>query len=61
MRGNAAAADLARARAALEARLAKDGLERAGPFRMMGYNSPMVPAAQRFWELQIPFERSPKK
>jgi uncharacterized surface protein with fasciclin (FAS1) repeats len=61
MRGNPSTADVARARAALEARLAKDGLERAGPFRMMAYNSPMVPAAQRFWELQIPFTRGAGK
>lgn len=57
MRGDASASEIARARAVLEARLARDGLERSGPFRMMGYNSPMVPSAQRFWELQVPFER----
>ena len=58
MRGDRTAADVTRARDALESRLAKDGFERAGPFRMLGYNSPMVPSAQRFWELQIPVRRA---
>lgn len=60
MRGNATEAAVARARAALTARLAKDGLEADGPFRMMGYNSPMVPAAKRFWELQVPVRTRPE-
>jgi len=30
------------------------GFERAGPLRLMGYNSPMVPAVNRFHELQLP-------
>jgi hypothetical protein len=25
-----------------------------GPVRVMGYNSPFVPASRRFWEVQIP-------
>lgn len=61
MRGKASSDDVARARAALESRLAKDGLEPSGPFRMMGYNSPMVPAAKSYWELQVPFERGAAK
>jgi uncharacterized surface protein with fasciclin (FAS1) repeats len=31
-----------------------DRYEIAGPMRMMGHNSPMVPVAQRFFEIQIP-------
>lgn len=58
MRGDASVAGIARARAALEARLAKDGYERAGPFRMLGYNSPMVASARRFWELEVPVRRA---
>lgn len=61
MRGDASAAEIARARAALEARLSKDGFERAGPFRMLGYNSPMVPSARRFWELEVPVRRAAAK
>ena len=29
----------------------------AGPWRVMGYNSPMVPAAQQYWEFQVPVRR----
>lgn len=45
------------ARKAIEAKLEADGYQRAGDWRMMGYNSPMVPAEKRFWELQIPVTR----
>lgn len=54
VRGDRVGSSLARARQALEARLAADGLVAAGPYRVLGYNSPMVPAEQRFWELQVP-------
>ncbi len=27
-----------------------------GSYRLLGYNSPMVPAAKRFWEVQIPLK-----
>jgi hypothetical protein len=57
MRGDDDAPAVAQARAALEARLAAGGYRRAGEFRRMGYNSPMVPAARRFWELQVPVRR----
>jgi uncharacterized surface protein with fasciclin (FAS1) repeats len=53
MRGDRSDAAVSRAKAALESRLAKDGLRRSGPFRLLGYNSPMVPASERFWEMQI--------
>lgn len=29
---------------------------RTGPVRVMGYNSPFVPRARQFWEVQIPVE-----
>ena len=38
---------------ALEERLKRDG-----EWRLLGYNSPMVPAAKRFWELQLPVQSS---
>ena len=31
--------------------------EAAGPVRSMGYNSPMVPAFRRYFEVQIPLRR----
>ncbi len=54
LRGERLEGNLRVARRALEERLAKDGLVPAGAFRTLGYNSPMVPSAQRFWELQVP-------
>lgn len=34
-----------------------DEYRAAGPLRVMGYNSPMVPAERRFFEVQIPVEK----
>ena len=56
MRGDRLATSMKLAQRALEERLAKEGLVAAGPYRTLGYNSPMVPAAQRFWELQVPIQ-----
>lgn len=42
------------ARQAIEERLNRDGLAAAGCWRLLGYNSPMVPEARRFYELQVP-------
>jgi len=56
MRGDRSQGDIVRAKAALEARLQRDGLRSSGSFRLLGYNSPMVPSASRFWELQVPVE-----
>ncbi|MHC4861768.1 MAG: heme-binding protein, partial [Planctomycetota bacterium] len=52
------------AREAILARLSAgaregDALRRAGDWRLMGYNSPMVPSEKRFWELQLPVETTP--
>lgn len=58
MRGDRSEEDVASAKRLLDARIAREGFVRAGPFRMLGYNSPMVPAAQRTWELQVPVARS---
>ncbi len=45
----------AAARRAIEARLASDpSLEAAGEYRLLGYNSPMIPEARRFYEIQRP-------
>ena len=54
LRGRRNAADLERAKQVLQAQLDASGLEAAGPWRVLGYNSPMVPQAQQFWELQVP-------
>ncbi|MCE9637119.1 MAG: heme-binding protein [Planctomycetes bacterium] len=56
MRGARTAKDVAVARAAIEARLAKDGLRRTGAFRLLGYNGPSVPRAEQLWEIQVPVE-----
>jgi len=32
----------------------RDDLEAAGDGRILGYNSPMLPEAKRYWEVQIP-------
>ncbi len=49
--GDDSKANVARAKAALEAALAGRGLE-AGHFRLLGYNGPGTPRAKRTWELQ---------
>jgi uncharacterized surface protein with fasciclin (FAS1) repeats len=45
----------ARLEAWLQAHAAE--FERAGPLRTMGYNSPMVPSARRFFEVEMPVRR----
>jgi hypothetical protein len=57
MRGNRSDAALERAKTAVQAYLQAEGLMPTGPWRVLGYNSPMVPADKRFWELQIPVAR----
>ena len=54
IRGRRNASDLERARKALQQRLDESGAKAAGPWRVLGYNSPMVPQEQQFWELQVP-------
>jgi hypothetical protein len=57
MRGARTGEEVARAKAAIERHLAESGWRRAGAWRLMGYNSPMVKASKRFWELQLPVTR----
>jgi hypothetical protein len=47
------------ARQAIEKRLRGESKtwKRTGEWRLLGYNSPMVPAERRFWELQLPVVR----
>lgn len=54
VRGPRTTEEVAWAKRLLEEQLATRGLETAGSWRVLGYNSPMVPAAERFWELQVP-------
>jgi hypothetical protein len=44
------------AKQAIEERLRRESAswKRDGEWRLLGYNSPMVPAERRFWELQLP-------
>lgn len=57
MRGTDDPASVALARAAIEKALAARGWAAAGPWRMLGYNSPMVASSRRTWELQLPVAR----
>ncbi|MHC4958239.1 MAG: heme-binding protein [Planctomycetota bacterium] len=54
MRGMRSPAAVKFARKALLEQARRDGWQIDGEWRLMGYNSPMVPAARRFWELQVP-------
>ena len=47
------------ARRAIGERLERDGLATAGDWRLLGYNSPMVPETRRFYELQLPVAARP--
>jgi hypothetical protein len=41
----------------LDAELARrEGIVAAGPKRVLGYNSPMVPKGKAYWEIQVPIE-----
>jgi hypothetical protein len=46
------------ARQVLEEHMGAQGLRAVGAFRQAGFNSPMVPASQRYWELQVPVEKA---
>jgi hypothetical protein len=56
VRGEASEGARRAARAALEGELAARGLRAAGAWQALSYNSPMLGAAQRYWELQVPVE-----
>ncbi len=57
IRGEPTGDTLRMARAAIEARMRAEGLVQAGPWRRLGYNSPMVPNGRRFSEIQVPVRR----
>ena len=57
MRGEPNDESLRAAKAAIEARMRAEGLVQAGPWRRLGYNSPMVPNGRRFSEIQVPVRR----
>ena len=57
IRGSRTAEVAAVAKSLLLERLEAGGFTVAGEFRTMGYNSPMVPAARQYWELQVPVTR----
>ncbi len=54
IRGGRSMEMVKQAKAILEAHIEKNGMERTGEFRVLGYNSPMVPNSKKFWELQVP-------
>ncbi len=49
------------ARRAIEERIERDGLAPAGTWRLLGYNSPMVPETRRFYEIQVPVAKPPRE
>jgi uncharacterized surface protein with fasciclin (FAS1) repeats len=57
LRGEPNDETVALARAAIEARMRAEGYTAAGPWRRMGYNSPMVASSRRFSEIQLPVRR----
>jgi len=56
MRGPLNQAKIQQAVNAIEADMADRNMEPAGDWRMLGYNSPMIPASNRYWEVQIPVQ-----
>ena len=57
LRGEPSESDLELARAAIEQRMGAEGMTAAGPWRRMGYNSPMVANERRYSEIQLPVRR----
>lgn len=57
VRGGRGPAAASQAKRVLEAAMEEGGWVPAGPYRMLGYNSPMVPTSERYWELQVPVRR----
>ena len=57
IRGRRNAKLLTRARALIEKYMTDGGWQRSGDWRVLGYNSPMVPSSRQYWELQIPVSR----
>jgi len=57
IRGEPSDEALRLARAAIEARMKAEGLVQNGPWRRLGYNSPMIDNDRRFSEIQVPVRR----
>jgi hypothetical protein len=54
-RGDLTPEAVKKGRVAIESRLKEmAGIERAGEYRLLGYNSPMLERSKNFWELQLP-------
>jgi hypothetical protein len=54
-RGDSTPEAVKKGQAAIESRLKEmSGIERAGEYRILGYNSPMLERSKNFWELQLP-------
>ncbi len=59
--GDSTAEAVQQGQAAIESRLKEmTGIERAGAYRMLGYNSPMLERSKNFWELQLPIAEKHK-
>ena len=57
MRGKRSNSRIELAKALITGRMAEMGMEPAGDWRVLGYNSPMVSVAKRYWELQVPIRK----
>lgn len=57
MRGRRSPEAIDLARGWIDEHMEREGWSVAGKWRTLGYNSPMVPVAMSFWELQIPVTR----
>lgn len=59
--GEATPEAMQQGQAAIEARLKEmPDVERAGDYRILGYNSPMLARSKNFWEIQLPIQSKPK-
>ena len=60
-RGDSTPEAVKKGQAAIESRLKEmPGIERAGEYRILGYNSPMLERSKNFWELQLPIAEKHK-
>jgi len=60
--GETSPAAIKQGQAEIEAQLKKmPTVRRAGEYRILGYNSPMLARSKNFWELQLPIEDAPAK
>lgn len=57
LRGSTDSDAVGRARDRVQTALSSAGWREAGPWRLLGYNSPMVPEGSRFSEVQVPVTR----